>query len=92
MVQGGSQGGGLALAVAGLAGDRVAGLLADVPFLCHYRRGAEVASDGPYVEVVKYLRRHKPDAWGRLRDAGLLRRGALRRPRHRRRPRHGRSR
>ncbi|MGW1783714.1 acetylxylan esterase [Streptomyces sp. NPDC002143] len=65
VVQGTSQGGGLALAVAGLTGDRVAGLLSDVPFLCHYRRGAEVASDGPYVEVVKYLRWHTRDAWER---------------------------
>ncbi|MGA5700486.1 acetylxylan esterase [Peterkaempfera bronchialis] len=57
-VCGGSQGGGLALAVAGLAGDLVAGALIDVPFLCHYRRGTDVASEGPYVEVAKYLRWH----------------------------------
>ncbi|MFC6066658.1 acetylxylan esterase [Streptomyces ochraceiscleroticus] len=61
VVQGGSQGGGLALAVAGLVGDRVAGVLADVPFLCHFRRGATVATEGPYAELVQYLRRHTRD-------------------------------
>ncbi|WP_049580308.1 acetylxylan esterase [Streptomyces sp. SBT349] len=59
IVQGGSQGGGLALAAAGLAGDAVAAALADVPFLSHYRRGAEVASDGPYRELVTYLGSHR---------------------------------
>ncbi|MFF4649220.1 acetylxylan esterase [Streptomyces sp. NPDC001380] len=58
VVSGASQGGGLALAVAGLAGDLVRAALVDVPFLCHYRRGADVASDGPYLELVQYLRRH----------------------------------
>jgi cephalosporin-C deacetylase len=59
IVQGGSQGGGLALAAAGLAGDMVAAALVDVPFLCHYRRGAEIASDGPYREIAAYLGIHK---------------------------------
>jgi cephalosporin-C deacetylase len=59
VVQGGSQGGGLALATAGLAGDRIAGALVDVPFLCHYRRGTDIASAGPYVEVARYLGWHK---------------------------------
>ncbi|MGW4027644.1 acetylxylan esterase [Streptomyces sp. NPDC005009] len=61
VVQGGSQGGGLALAVAGLAGEGVAALLSDVPFLCHFRRGADIASDGPYIELAKYLRQHTRD-------------------------------
>ncbi|MGW1028117.1 acetylxylan esterase [Streptomyces sp. NPDC002577] len=61
VVSGGSQGGGLALAVAGLARDLVAGVLTDVPFLCHYERGVAVASDGPYVEIAKYLRWHSQD-------------------------------
>lgn len=60
VVCGGSQGGGLALAVAGLTGDQVAGALIDVPFLCHFRRGADIASDGPYLEIAKYLRWHSP--------------------------------
>lgn len=58
VVAGGSQGGGLSIAVAGLARDRVAAALPDVPFLCHYRRAAEMAGEGPYVEIAEYLRWH----------------------------------
>jgi cephalosporin-C deacetylase len=58
IVTGGSQGGGLSLSVAGLAPDRVAAVLPDVPFLCHYRRAAECAGDGPYEEIAAYLRWH----------------------------------
>ncbi|NLU68715.1 acetylxylan esterase [Streptomyces sp. HNM0574] len=59
VVSGASQGGGLALAVAGLAGDAVAAVLADVPFLCHIARGAEAALHGPYAEIVHYLGVHR---------------------------------
>ncbi|MCC3655483.1 MULTISPECIES: acetylxylan esterase [Streptomyces] len=59
VVAGASQGGGLALAAAALAGDTVAAALVDVPFLCHYRRGAELAAFGPYPELAEYLGRHK---------------------------------
>lgn len=58
VVAGGSQGGGLSLAVAGLARLAelpVAAALVDVPFLCHFRRGAERAADGPYTELARYL-------------------------------------
>ncbi|MGW0519184.1 acetylxylan esterase [Crossiella sp. NPDC003009] len=58
VVAGGSQGGGLALAVAGLARDRVAAVLPDVPFLCHFRRAAECSGEGPYQELAEYLRWH----------------------------------
>jgi len=58
VVTGGSQGGGLALAVAGLSGDRIAAVMPDVPFLCHYRQATQIALDGPYQEIVKYLRWH----------------------------------
>jgi cephalosporin-C deacetylase len=58
IVAGGSQGGGLALAVAGLARDRVAAALPDVPFLCHFRRAAEISGEGPYQELTEYLRWH----------------------------------
>lgn len=58
VVAGGSQGGGLTIAVAGLARDRVAAALPDVPFLCHFRRGAELCGEGPYVEIAEYLRWH----------------------------------
>ncbi|GAA4877255.1 acetylxylan esterase [Kitasatospora terrestris] len=58
VLTGGSQGGGLALAAAGLSGSRVAAVMPDVPFLCHYRQGAQTALEGPYQEIVKYLRWH----------------------------------
>ncbi len=49
-----SQGGGIALAVAGLIPD-LAGVMPDVPFLCHFERGLDIASESPYGEVVTYL-------------------------------------
>ena len=55
IVCGTSQGGGLALAVAGLSKD-VAGLLADVPFLSDIRRAIEITDADPYAELVGYLR------------------------------------
>jgi cephalosporin-C deacetylase len=58
VVAGGSQGGGLTIAVAGLAGDRVAAALPDVPFLCHFRRAADISGEGPYPELAEYLRWH----------------------------------
>ncbi|MDI1463318.1 acetylxylan esterase [Catellatospora sp. KI3] len=57
-VTGESQGGGLALAVAAL----VPGLVAaapDVPFLCDMRRGAQLATAGPYPELAGYLGVHR---------------------------------
>jgi cephalosporin-C deacetylase len=54
-VAGESQGGGLAIAMAGLVPDLV-GAAADVPFLCHFRRAMEVATAGPYLELVQYLK------------------------------------
>lgn len=60
VVRGGSQGGAFALAAAGLSGTAVAATLVDVPFLCHVRRGVDTASDGPFLEVVDYLRGHSP--------------------------------
>ena len=61
-VGGGSQGGGLALAVAGLA-EGLRGAFIDVPFLCHWRRALDVATEGPYPELVGYCRiqRHQVD-------------------------------
>ncbi|GAA3851710.1 acetylxylan esterase [Streptomyces sedi] len=68
VVSGGSQGGGLTLAVAGLLGEGVAGALVDVPFLCHYRRGADTASAGPYPELVTYLGAHQRGEPARVFD------------------------
>ncbi len=58
-VMGSSQGGGIALAAAALAADRVRLLAADVPFLCHFRRALEVADTLPYVELTRYLACHR---------------------------------
>jgi len=58
VVKGASQGGGLALATAGLV-DGLAGALIDVPFLCHIRRGIEVSDTDPYGEIVRYLAVHR---------------------------------
>lgn len=55
---GASQGGGLALAVAGL-NNRVAAALIDVPFLCHFRRAVGMTDSHPYEEVAKYLATHR---------------------------------
>jgi len=55
VASGTSQGGGLALAVAGLSSD-VAVLLADVPFLSDIRRAVAITDALPYAELVGYLR------------------------------------
>ncbi|WP_325049203.1 acetylxylan esterase [Micromonospora deserti] len=55
IVAGGSQGGGIALAVAGLV-DGLAGVLADLPFLCHVRRAVDITDAGPYAELASYLK------------------------------------
>jgi len=54
-VAGTSQGGGLALAVAGWSAD-VAVLLADVPFLSDVRRAITITDEAPYAELAGYLR------------------------------------
>jgi cephalosporin-C deacetylase len=54
-VAGGSQGGGIATAVAGLRTD-VAGALVDVPFLTHFRRALEITDNDPYQEIVRFLK------------------------------------
>jgi cephalosporin-C deacetylase len=56
---GGSQGGGIALAVAGLMGGSVKLCMSDVPFLCHYRRATEITDTYPYQELVRYLKVHR---------------------------------
>lgn len=57
-VTGGSQGGGITLAVSGLVGDLDA-VMPDVPFLCHYRRATEIVNTMPYGEISKYLQTHR---------------------------------
>lgn len=58
LVTGVSQGGGLAIAVAGLAGLTgvdLAGASPDVPFLCHFQRAVEITDAYPYAEITEYL-------------------------------------
>lgn len=57
-VTGGSQGGGIALAAAGLVPD-LAASLPDVPFLCGYRRATEITDKNPYFEISLFCRIHR---------------------------------
>lgn len=57
-VCGGSQGGGIALAVAGLV-PNITAVMADVPFLSHFERAVGMTDSNPYAEVVKYLSIHR---------------------------------
>ena len=57
-VTGGSQGGGISLAVAGLSEGLVA-VMPDVPFLCNFRRSIEIATTTPFIEVARYLGVHR---------------------------------
>ena len=59
-VTGGSQGGGIALAAGALAGD-ITAVMPDVAFLCAFRRGAEVAAGGPFLELATYLSVHRDE-------------------------------
>ncbi|TLM83581.1 acetylxylan esterase [Pseudarthrobacter sp. NamE2] len=53
-----SQGGGIALAVAGLVPDLLA-LLSDVPFLNHFERAVGLTANQPYAEIALYLSVHR---------------------------------
>jgi cephalosporin-C deacetylase len=55
---GNSQGGGLAIAVAGLVPDLFA-LLASAPFLCHVERALALTDAPPYGEIAQYLAVHR---------------------------------
>ncbi|GGR70377.1 acetylxylan esterase [Streptomyces humidus] len=55
---GNSQGGGLALAVAGLVPDLAAALVT-APFLCGIRRALDLTDVGPYGEIACYLSVHR---------------------------------
>lgn len=69
-VAGGSQGGAMALAAAGLASHRgveVAACSAEVPFLCHFTRAIGLTDAYPYKEVADYLAVH-PQHRGQVMD------------------------
>lgn len=55
---GNSQGGGLALAAAGLV-DGLAALLVTAPFLCDIQRAIELTEASPYGEIARYLAVHR---------------------------------
>jgi cephalosporin-C deacetylase len=57
-VTGGSQGGGISLAVAGLV-PGLAAVMPDVPFLCNFRRSVELTPGDPFAEVARYLAVHR---------------------------------
>ena len=73
VVQGGSQGGGISLAVAGLVTD-LAGVLADVPFLQHFRRATEITDGYPYKEIANFLQGAPGQGRAGLQHPVLLRR------------------
>ncbi len=53
-----SQGGGIALAVAGLVPD-IAVVMPDVPYLCLFRRATELVDTHPYREIAQFCRIHR---------------------------------
>jgi cephalosporin-C deacetylase len=55
---GGSQGGGIAIAAAGLSSGLVAAM-PEVPFLCHFERAVGMTDSFPYQEIVRYLAVHR---------------------------------
>jgi cephalosporin-C deacetylase len=58
VVTGGSQGGGIAIAVAGLV-PGLLGVMPDVPFLSHIRRATEITDARPYFEIAQYCASHR---------------------------------
>lgn len=57
-VVGGSQGGGMAIAIAALVPD-LAAIAPDVPFLSDFPRATTLAETDPYGEIVRYLKAHR---------------------------------
>ncbi len=57
-VTGGSQGGGISIAVSGLV-PGIAVVMPDVPFLCHFRRALDMTNQMPYGEIIRFLSIHR---------------------------------
>jgi cephalosporin-C deacetylase len=57
-VTGGSQGGGISVAVAGLVGD-IRAVATDVPFLSDFPRATTLNDEDPYGEIRRYLKAHR---------------------------------
>ena len=60
-VTGGSQGGGITIAVGALE-PSVSVIMPDVPFLCHYRRATDIVDSAPYSEIVQFCKAHRGKA------------------------------
>ncbi len=60
LVAGGSQGGGITLAVAGLV-PGLSGAMPDVPFLCDFRRATQITDAMPYREIGLYCSAHRDE-------------------------------
>ncbi|QPZ37565.1 acetylxylan esterase [Paramicrobacterium chengjingii] len=58
VITGGSQGGGITVAVAGLVPD-IAAAAPYVPFLCDFRRATVITDNDPYKEIGRYLAVHR---------------------------------
>jgi cephalosporin-C deacetylase len=58
-VTGGSQGGGITIAVAGLLPQTVKAAMPEVPFLCHYRQATEIVETMPYNEIAIFCAAHR---------------------------------
>lgn len=62
-VGGGSQGGGIAIAAAGLGAMTLAQppvvAMPDVPFLCHFERATTIVDSHPYQEIVRFCKVHR---------------------------------
>ncbi|WP_295789629.1 acetylxylan esterase [uncultured Microbacterium sp.] len=71
-VTGGSQGGGLSIAAAALAGDAVAALLPDVPFLCDFPNAITRTPSAPFTEITRYLAVHRDEAERVLRTLSYV--------------------
>jgi cephalosporin-C deacetylase len=61
VITGASQGGGIAIAVAGLV-PGLAAVMPDVPFLADFRRAVDIAGSEPYAELERYLACHRDQA------------------------------
>jgi len=59
-VTGRSQGGGVALAVAGLLSN-LRGAAIDVPFLCQFERASRIVDTDPYQEIVRFCRSNRDE-------------------------------
>lgn len=72
LAAGGSQGGALTLAVAGLVGDEIAGALPDVPFLCHFERAIAITDAYPYRAITDYLKVRRRETGAVLRTLSYV--------------------